>query len=61
MDEVAGLHCPRCGHLAVFLIGEQQAFCGNDDCSILMWDPSKTVAQNEADMHEIDLRGHVDG
>jgi hypothetical protein len=61
MSEAAGLNCPRCGRLAVFLIGDRQAFCGNDDCSILMWDPSKTAAENEADMQVIDLRGGANG
>ena len=52
----AGLYCPGCGELAVFTISDQQAFCGNDDCAILMWDPAKTAAELAADMQVIDLR-----
>lgn len=61
MGEVSGLNCPGCGHLAVFLVGDRQAFCGNDDCVVLTWDPAKTVAELEANMHEIDLRGGRNG
>jgi len=54
----AGYHCPGCGrHAMMILGGGTQAFCGSDDCSILMWDPTKTLEELMADMHEIDLRG----
>lgn len=39
--------CPLCGHPPlVVLAGSIQAFCGNDDCEALCWDPSKTRAEN---------------
>ena len=31
--------CPRCREPAVLLIGGTQAFCGNESCSVLMWNP----------------------
>ena len=55
--ESAGLNCPGCGHLTVFVISGSQAFCGNDDCAILMWDPAKTIDELAADLKVIDLRG----
>ena len=54
--EPAGLNCPACGELAVFVISSAQVFCGNDDCAILMWDPAKTVDELAAGMKVIDLR-----
>ncbi|HMH89666.1 MAG TPA: hypothetical protein VK586_01145 [Streptosporangiaceae bacterium] len=55
--EPIGLNCPECGTLAVFLIGDDQAFCGVDGCRILKWDPTMTRAEMLAEcIHEIDLR-----
>jgi hypothetical protein len=52
-----GPDCPECGTWAEFLVGDNQAFCGNDDCRILMWDPTMTRAEMAAEgVHEIDLR-----
>ena len=31
--------CPRCGEPAHLLIGDTQAFCGNESCNVLMWNP----------------------
>lgn len=59
-DEPIGLNCPECGTLAVFLIGDGQAFCDVDGCRILMWDPTQTRAEMLAEgIHEIDLGGHA--
>ncbi len=56
--EPIGLDCPECGELAVFVIGPNQALCGNDSCRIIMWDPAKTRGQMLADgVHGLDLRG----
>jgi hypothetical protein len=51
----AGLACPGCGHAAQFTVGDRQAFCGNDGCKILMWDPAKSIAELADDMQVIDL------
>lgn len=58
MSAPAGLNCPECGELAVLVISEHQAFCGNEaSCRIVMWDPAKTIEQMYAEgVHEIDLR-----
>lgn len=32
--------CPLCGHPAALRISVQQAFCGNEECRALMWDPT---------------------
>lgn len=58
-DEPIGLHCPECGQPPRFVIaGGGQAFCGNDACRILMWDPAQTRAEMLAKgIREIDLRG----
>lgn len=40
-----GLECPGCGQHAIFQITGQQAFCGNDDCQVLAWEPAKDALQ----------------
>lgn len=43
--------CPLCGHPpALVLAGEVQAFCGNDECTAICWNPSLTRAENIADL-----------
>lgn len=32
--------CPGCGLMPRLLILDRQAFCGNDDCAVFMWNPS---------------------
>ena len=61
MSEPTGPLCPGCGWLPVMVLaGGRQAFCGNDDCTILTWDPSKTITELMADMQVIDLRREND-
>jgi hypothetical protein len=31
--------CPRCGKPAVLVVGTEQAFCGNEQCRVLAWNP----------------------
>ena len=54
-----GLNCPECGEPPrMVLPGGNQAFCGNDGCRILLWDPTQTRAEMAATgIHEIDLSG----
>ena len=33
--------CPVCSRPPIFVLAGTQAFCGNDECRVLMWDPSK--------------------
>lgn len=49
--------CPLCGHPPQLVVGSAQAFCGNDECRALLWDPTSTPAENRADMGEVDLGG----
>ena len=50
--------CPMCGNMPLFfLAGEPvtQAFCGDDDCPVVMWDPSRSRDANLADVHPVEL------
>jgi hypothetical protein len=39
--------CPLCGQVpAMILAGAVQAFCGNDECRAMSWNPSETAAEN---------------
>lgn len=39
--------CPFCGQSPVWVFGGgTQAWCGNDDCTLLMWDPSLSLDEN---------------
>lgn len=40
-----GLLCPGCLKPAAFRIVGQQAFCGNDDCKVLAWEPDMDASQ----------------
>lgn len=50
--------CPGCGQppmqFAVPLVPEQ-AFCGNDQCHVIMWDPTKTLDELVADSQTVNL------
>lgn len=52
--------CPVCGHPPQILFGEAQAFCGNDDCNALMWNPSITPAENLAGIKRVEAPGSED-
>lgn len=55
-DEPVGLHCPGCGqHARMMLTGNGTAFCGNDDCNMLCWDPRQSLAQISASVSFVDL------
>lgn len=54
-----GLHCPLCGQPARLVVGERQAFCGNDDCQVFTWDTAHTREQFLAQAKTIDLRGQA--
>jgi hypothetical protein len=56
MSEPAGLRCPGCQQPAeLALPGGLQAFCGNTECHVFMWEPDKTLAELAADSAYIDL------
>lgn len=57
-DDPSGLacpDCPLCGHPPAFILrGCVQAFCGNDDCKAMCWNPSCTQAENLADQERME-------
>lgn len=40
--------CPRCGQPPAMALSPLQAICGNEACSALMWNPSRTAEENES-------------
>ena len=47
MAEILTPRCPLCNHLpAITIPGGIQAFCGNDDCVLLTWNPTKSLDDN---------------
>ncbi len=48
--------CPLCGELPMLaMIGFTQAFCGNDSCTLLCWNPSLTLDENLLDAGVVKL------
>lgn len=44
--------CPLCGQPPYFVLaGAVQAFCGNEDCDVMCWNPSETAEANIAALH----------
>jgi hypothetical protein len=37
------------------LVGDVQAFCGNDGCEAMAWNPSCTKAENLADVTRTEM------
>jgi hypothetical protein len=52
--------CPLCGQPPRFAIGPTQAFCGNDDCTLILWDPSLSLDENLLDAGMVHLPGEGD-
>jgi hypothetical protein len=47
MTEILTPRCPLCDSPpAIMLPGATQAFCGNDDCTLLMWTRTKSLDEN---------------
>jgi len=45
-DQPIGPWCPWCGEPPRFILpGQGDAFCGNESCGMLKWDPTKTYPQ----------------
>jgi hypothetical protein len=39
--------CPVCSREPQFVLaGAVQAFCGNDECKVICWNPSESLAEN---------------
>ena len=62
MAEILTPDCPVCSQPPIMVFGGgTQAFCGNDDCSTLCWNPSKSIDDNLMDTHFVELRERQDG
>ena len=62
MIDVPTPDCPLCGAPPMFAVGAMtQAFCGNEECRVLSWNPRRTKAQNEADSAVIELPAQWSG
>lgn len=50
MADLLTPHCPLCDWPPVMMLpGGIQAFCGNDDCTLLCWNPSLSLDANLLD------------
>lgn len=54
-DTPVGLRCPGCGEPPLWLFGDTQAWCVTDDCPFLTWNPTKTLAELNADSKAVSL------
>ncbi len=54
MAEPVGLQCPGCKQPPMMAFATQ-AFCGNDECRIMTWDPTSSMDENLDDMGVIDI------
>lgn len=49
-------NCPYCDQPPAFVLDEgRQAFCGNEECHVLAWNPTQTVEELEAHRKVVDL------
>jgi hypothetical protein len=55
MDEIRSPFCPGCDELPVFVVGDRQAFCGNDDCKVFTWNLTDRPETFKATAQVIDL------
>lgn len=57
MTGPVGLSYLGCHQPPAMLTGDHQAWCGNEDCKVVIWDPTLTVDENLEHLNVIDLRG----
>ena len=54
--------CPLCNcPPGLVLAGGEQAWCGNDDCTLICWTPTKTLDENLMDAGVVQLPWAEDG
>jgi len=51
-------NCPACGRPPELALHEQ-SFCGNDDCEVLIWNPTKDGEEQLRNAERIDEKGNV--
>lgn len=62
MANILTPRCPLCCGLPMLVLGGgTQVFCGNDDCTLLTWNPSLSVDDNLMDSKVIHLPPMTDG
>ena len=49
MAEILTPDCPFCHRSPQMVVGGTQAFCGNDECELLCWDPTLSLDENLMD------------
>lgn len=49
MGDPVGNACPGCGQPAQLMIGNEQMFCGNDDCHVFLWNPTMSLGELSED------------
>lgn len=57
MTEPLCPNCPMCGEPPLFAMGPTQAFCGNDDCTLILWNPSVSLDDNLLEAGVVHLPG----
>ena len=61
MAEILTPRCPVCDSDPVMVFGGgTQAFCGNDDCSTLCWNPTHSLDKNLMETHFVELKERDD-
>jgi hypothetical protein len=60
MDQPLGLRCPGCEEDAALALSVQ-AFCGNDECHVMCWNPEQTLQQFAETAESIELPGWPGG
>jgi len=54
-EEKAGSRCPGCQQEGLVLPGAGQAFCRNEECHMVTWNPQKTLTELHAELNLIEL------
>lgn len=61
MVEVLTPNCPLCGGPPLFVMGTDQAFCGNrDGCTLILWNPSLSLDDNLMDAGVVHFPGETE-
>jgi ribosomal protein S27AE len=55
------LVCPMCGQPPVMAISVEQAVCGNEDCSAITWNMTKTLDENIMNANAVRLPDWLSG
>ena len=57
MAEILTPRCPQCDSPPMMVFGGgTQAFCGNDDCNTLTWNPTHSLDQNLMAVNFVEIK-----